>query len=232
MYIERSADENKPRAASGEQRPSTLTKQVDALRNECFALLASIIESKRRSADLMEYLSTFVLIDKVETEATNKTAYNNAEGTPSSMNIKNNVFVAHGHDEAVKQTVARFLEKLKLDVVILHERENRGKTIIEKLEANSSVGFAVILLTPDDIGGKKGETNLTSRARQNVIAELGYFVGKLGREKVCSLYIEEVEIPSDFDGVVYIPFDRNEGWKLKLAYELKSAGFSIDMNLI
>ncbi len=143
------------------------------------------------------------------------------------------VFIVHGHDEEAKQTLARFIEKLKLFPVILSEKPNEGHTIIEKFEKHSEVGFAVILLTTDDIGSEKSEQkNLRPRARQNVILELGYFVGKLGRSRVCALCKGSVETPSDFHGILYIPMDESEGWKLKLASELKTAKLNVDMNLV
>ena len=143
----------------------------------------------------------------------------------------NEVFVIHGRDEGAKQTVARFLERLSLKPVILHEQPNEGRTIIEKFEDHAHVGFAVVLLTPDDVGSLKEEkTNLKSRARQNVIFEFGYFIGKLGRKRVCALVKGDVEKPSDYDGVLYIPLDDSDGWKMRLIRELKTAGFEVDAN--
>lgn len=127
------------------------------------------------------------------------------------------VFVVHGHDEAVKQSVARFLEKLGLEPIILHEQPNKGQTLIEKFEANSDVGFAVVLLTPDDVGRGAAEKKLNPRTRQNVILELGYFLGILRRARVCALYKEGVELPSDIHGVIYVPYDGAGGWRLELA---------------
>lgn len=142
----------------------------------------------------------------------------------------NKVFIVHGHDDAARESVARFLEKLGLTAVILHEQANSSLTVIEKLERNSDVKFAVVLLTPDDLGCKKEDSkNLVLRARQNVLIELGYFVGKLGRSNVCSLRVGETEIPSDFNGVVYTDYDKSGGWKLKLAQELITAKFSINI---
>ncbi|MNX87245.1 putative nucleotide-binding protein containing TIR-like domain protein [compost metagenome] len=143
------------------------------------------------------------------------------------------VFLIHGHDEGLKQTVARFLEKLGLNPIILHEQPNRGRTIIEKFEQHASVGFAVALFTADDLCSTGEGANASSkyRARQNVVFEFGFFMGKLGRDKVCALYEEGVELPSDYQGVLYIPLDKSERWKFDLLKELKFAGFDVDANL-
>jgi hypothetical protein len=107
--------------------------------------------------------------------------------TATSKSTGSSVFVVHGHDEAAREQVARFVEKLRLSAVILHEQTNQGRTIIEKFESHADVGFAIVLLTPDDVGAtKKDAANLKPRARQNVILELGYFVGKLGRANCIS----------------------------------------------
>ncbi|MBI2831114.1 MAG: nucleotide-binding protein [Chloroflexi bacterium] len=141
------------------------------------------------------------------------------------------VFLVHGTDHGVKETVARYLTKLNLDPIVLHEQPNLGDTIIEKLERTSPVAFSVVLLTCDDKACPISDTSsLKPRARQNVVFELGYFIGKLGRGKVCALYAEGVELPSDFHGVVYIPFDTPGAWRLSLARELKASGLDIDLN--
>ena len=142
------------------------------------------------------------------------------------------VFVVHGRDEGAKQTVARFLEKLHLHPVILHEQPNQGKTVIEKLQHHSEVTFAVVLLTPDDEGRQAGTNELQLRARQNVILELGFFVGFLGRERVCALRTHSVEVPSDLAGVVYIELDPKGAWRFELARELKAAHLDVDLNLV
>ena len=146
--------------------------------------------------------------------------------------MSNRVFVVHGHNDALREKVARFLEKLELNVIILHEQPNKGRTIIEKFTDYSDVSYAVVLLTADDVGNVKGTPQklLNPRARQNVIFELGYFLGKLGREHVCALYEEGVEVLTDYSGVLYITMDNNEAWRLKLAKELKAAEIPIDMN--
>ncbi len=141
------------------------------------------------------------------------------------------IFIVHGPDDGARETVARFLERIGLEVVILHEQANQGRTIIEKVVANSDVGFAVVLLTPDDEGCVSGGTP-EPRARQNVLLELGYFIGRLGREKVCALKRGSPEIPSDFAGVVWETMDSNGGWKQTLARELEAAGHIIDWNKV
>ena len=141
------------------------------------------------------------------------------------------IFIVHGHDDGARETVARFLERIGLEAIILHEQANQGRTIIEKVVANSDVGFAVVLLTPDDEGCVKGGTP-EPRARQNVLLELGYFIGRLGRDKVCALKRGTLEIPSDFAGVVWETMDSNGGWKQALARELEAAGHSIDWNKV
>ncbi len=139
------------------------------------------------------------------------------------------VFIVHGRAEGPKETVARFIEKLELKPVILHEQANKGRTVIEKFEDHSDVGFAVVIMTGDDIGGIKEEPDKQKpRARQNVILELGFFIGALGRKRVCVLYEKGVEIPSDYQGVLFVPMEND--WQLSLAKEIKEAGFSIDLN--
>jgi predicted nucleotide-binding protein len=141
------------------------------------------------------------------------------------------VFIVHGHDEAPKEKVARFLERVKFLPIILHEQVSGGRTIIEKIEAHTDVQFAVVLLTPDDMGSAKDSTP-NPRARQNVVLELGYFMAKLGRDRVCALKRDNVEIPSDIAGVVYQTFDAGDAWKHALGKELEGAGFDIDWNLV
>ena len=140
------------------------------------------------------------------------------------------VFIVHGHDKGAKHEVARFVEQLGLKVIILDEQPGRGQTIIEKFEASASnAGFAIILLTPDDVGAAKDEQdNLKPRARQNVIFEMGYFVKALERGRVCAMSTEEVEIPSDFAGVQYIHLDPHGGWEKKLEREMEAAGLTFD----
>ena len=142
---------------------------------------------------------------------------------------KEKVFIVHGHDEAAKQITARFLEKANLKPIILHEQANSGRTIIEKIEAYSDVSFAVVLYTECDLGRDKntGHDQERFRARQNVVFEHGYLIGKLGRKKVCALVKGDVEKPGDISGVVYTPMDDGGAWKTDLVKELREAGISV-----
>ena len=146
---------------------------------------------------------------------------------------KSKVFIVHGHDEAAKESVARFIENMGYRPIILHEQASSGKTIIEKIESYTNVGFGIILYTPCDVGGKKvTKPVLKDRARQNVVFEHGYLIAKLGRPKVCALVKGDVETPNDISGVVYIALDEHGAWKMKLANEMKSSGYEIDMNKV
>lgn len=141
------------------------------------------------------------------------------------------VFIVHGHDNEAKQSVARCLERLGLQAIILHEQPNRGRTIIEKFEDYAEVSFAVVLLTPDDVGAAVEDADhLQPRARQNVILELGYFAGRLGRDRVCALHKGGVEIPSDFSGVLWVEMDVGGAWQFRLAREIEAAGLEVDLN--
>lgn len=164
----------------------------------------------------LEHSATFVIDESID---------NKEYMTPNKSRSKK-VFVVHGHDELAKQTVARFLETIGLEAIILHEQSSRGRTIIEKLEHYTNVDFAVVLLTPDDVGARESDKeNLKPRARQNVILELGYMMAKLGRNNICALLKDTVEKPTDYDGIVYVPMaDNNDAWKLSLLKELKAAG--------
>lgn len=149
----------------------------------------------------------------------------------NTQKTTNEIFIVHGRDEGAKNIVARFLEKLNLQPVILAEMPAKGRTIIEKFEHHAQVGYAIVLLTPDDAGSLQGDENDPKpRARQNVIFELGFFIGRLGRERVCALTKGDVEIPSDYAGIEYIPFNNSDGWKIGLFRELRSGGFDIDAN--
>ena len=138
------------------------------------------------------------------------------------------VFIVHGHNEGIKQAVARLLERIGLTPIILAEQPDKGRTVIEKFEKEGNdVGFAVVLLTADDKGRKNYARKLQDRARQNVVFEMGYFMALLGRERVMLLLQEGVEEPSDLKGVVYTILDKDEAWKYRLVKELREQGYSV-----
>ena len=160
----------------------------------------------------------------------------NSEATKNKGQKSPNIFLVHGHNEEMKQSTARFLEKFDLKPIILHEQPNRGRTIIEKFTDYANVDFAIILLSADDFAFEKTQ-NVESgklRARQNVILELGFFLGKIGRENVIVLHeqVENFEIPSDYQGVLYEPYDSRGNWKLSIAKELKESGYEINGDVL
>lgn len=146
--------------------------------------------------------------------------------------LMDRVFVVHGHDFALKEQVARFLERGGLTAVILHEQPSGGRSILQKVDHFADVKFAVVLLTPDDIGGKANEPDvLRPRARQNVVLELGFFLGRLGLTNVHCLYLGDVEIPTDYSGIVYTRVDpTSDSWKQELVRELRHAGLHVDVH--
>jgi predicted nucleotide-binding protein len=145
--------------------------------------------------------------------------------------ISTRVFIVHGHDEKRLLEVKEILKSQNLLPVVLKDEPNGGATVIEKFEKNADVGFAVILFTADDIGSAKSASgNHQPRARQNVILELGYFIGRLTRARVCALNDSGVELPSDIHGIVYTLLDDGGAWRYKLLDELKHAGYNVDKN--
>jgi hypothetical protein len=161
-----------------------------------------------------------------------------APGTPEVTSVEPSgpasdaqIFIVHGHDEALREKVAGVLRQTgPNEVVILHEQPDGGQTVIEKLEKHGAAsGFAAILMTADDVGGNS-DADLSPRARQNVVFEHGYFVGLLGRGNVAVLYDPQIEKPSDLEGLVYIDISEGTDWRLKLLRELRSVGFKHDSN--
>jgi len=141
------------------------------------------------------------------------------------------IFVVHGHDDAMRLEVDAFVRKIQLEPIVLGEQPTLGSTIIEKIEANSNISYAIILYSACDVGARKGDVeNLKDRARQNVVFEHGYFIAKLGRERVVAVVRENVEFPSDISGMVYTIFDKAGGWKMKIVQELKALGYQVNAN--
>jgi predicted nucleotide-binding protein len=137
------------------------------------------------------------------------------------------IFIVHGHDGELKQSVARIIEKQGIEAIILSEQANKGRTIIEKFEDYSDVGGAICLFTADDWGRAKIDTTDNTRARQNVVLETGYFMGKLGRDHVVLLADKGIEMPSDLSGVVYTD---TGNWQFALLKELAAMGYKVDLN--
>ena len=144
------------------------------------------------------------------------------------------VFIVHGHNEAMKDKVELFVRKLNFEPIVLHKKINKGRTIIEKFEdyANKTA-FAIVILSADDYGYAKkwGEETKKQRARQNVVFELGFFTGRLGRAKVAVLQETSInfEAVGDYSGVIYVPYE-DGSWNLQIAREMKSAGLPVDFN--
>lgn len=145
------------------------------------------------------------------------------------------VFVVHGRDEIAKTNLEVFLHEVGLEPVVLHRQADEGLTIIEKFEKHSDVGYAFILLTPDEVAylaeeDSKPENarNKEFRARPNVIFEFGYFVGKLGRSRVCCLYTGNVTLPSDVSGMIYKRYEKSiEEVAYSVIKDLKASGYGI-----
>ena len=187
------------------------------------SVISVIVDSIDEAIGVIESNPAFFAKKEILTSAKAK----NGEGQ------SNKIFIVHGKDNELKETVARFIEQIDFSPIILHEQSNKGKTIIEKFEDCSDVGFAVVLMTPDDIGyNTQTPDEKKSRARQNVVFELGYFIGKLGRTRVAAIVKGDIEIPTDISGIVYIGVDGGGAWKFALAKEIKAAGYNIDLNKV
>ena len=174
------------------------------------------------------YIVSYEKVDKKESEDAIDT-------TQKVTQVSNEVFIVHGHDREMRESVARLLHRLDLEPIILEEKPNQGLTIIEKLEKYSNVCYAIILLSPDDIAYSKKDSDIEKlRARQNVIFELGWFMAKLGRGLTAVIYKphEQFDLPSDISGVLYTKYDRLGSWQLPLAREMKACGLNIDANKI
>ncbi len=141
---------------------------------------------------------------------------------------KKHVFIVHGHDDQLKTKVENVLRKLGLEPIILAQQPNEGDSIIDKFERKSSnADYAIILLTADDKGKPKNDKRYKLRARQNVIFEMGYFRAKLGKRNLCYMYEEEVELPSDINGIGYVAIKNDDKWQLELVNELQSCDFDV-----
>src|SRR6266446_133594 len=208
--------------------------------SERFVSVSESILRYKSMAEVFEHLNKTVgahardrraLYERVMQNSTSKDESTMQNSTPKTKEARK-VFVVHGHDDGPREAACRVLEKLGLVPVVLFEQPNEGQTIVEKFEKHASdADFAVVILTPDDTGYPAGEQmKARSRARQNVVLELGYFAGKLQRRNIVVLHKGEVELPSDYHGVLYVPIDAHGAWKWRLAAEIKKAGIEVDLN--
>jgi predicted nucleotide-binding protein len=202
-------------------------KIVRSVRDKQANMIRRIEVCKKSIETAMGYINLY--IEELEEK---KLLENNLLVEPPKIEFdKTKVFIVHGHDNLAKTEVENLLRQLDVEPIILHKQANSGNTIIEKINEYTNVGFGIVLYTPCDVGSTKGNKNeLKFRARQNVVFEHGFLIGKIGRENVCALKKEEVETPGDISGVVYVTMDPHEGWKLSLVKELESAGYNIDRN--
>jgi predicted nucleotide-binding protein len=209
---------------------STTAKMVD--------VAVKITTEGNYSKDFERAKSTILKALRLTLDATKEDAFNELRRSgprSTSHSLSNKIFVVHGHDHTLKTEVETFLYDIGLDPVVLHRKPDEGATVIEKFEKHSDVGYAFILLTPDEVAYAIDEEDKEDekrekekRARPNVIFEFGYFVGKLSRKRVCCLYKGDVTLPSDLSGLVYKKLDGPlESQKFSLVKELKAAGYQI-----
>ena len=191
-------------------------------------LLTNGAEIRNKLRGLVGLMKTDLELHAIELPPSQEKGKAHENPKPAKNRQQVRIFDAHGHDEAMKQSVARFLEKLGVEVIILHEKPDGGSTIIEKFFQFSNVQFAIVLISADDSSTAGNQF----RARQNVIFELGFFLGKLGRDRVLALYrpAQEIEWPSDYSGVLRKPFDDSGGWKMEIARELRKADIPISQD--
>lgn len=151
----------------------------------------------------------------------------------TKMNKSRNVFIVHGHDEAKRTAVEAFVRSIGYNPIILFKEPNKGQTIIEKIESNAEdICYAIVIYTSCDLGKDKAKKKLAPRARHNVVFEHGYMCAKLGRNHVVALLELGVEQPGDLSGVVYINYDAEGAWQIKIAREMQAIGLELDMNKI
>lgn len=172
-------------------------------------------------------------LDALEDDVFNEIVGSSKATAP--LALSNRVFVVHGHDERSKADVERLLAEWGLDPVVLHRQADQGQTIIEKFERHADVGYAIVLMTPDEVAYLSGEAGIADekrakewRARPNVVFEFGYFVGRLGRNRTCCLYTGNVTLPSDLSGLLYKKFDKSvEEVAYSIMKDLKEVGYKL-----
>ena len=173
-------------------------------------------------------------LEELEIEITTRPEPVPAMPANSAPNLSKKIFIVHGHDGQLKEATANLVWQLQLEPVILHQQPKGGRTIIENFSFHAQeAGFAIVLLTGDDLGGKRENVpSLQPRARQNVVFEMGFFFGSLGRGKVCGVYEEGVEMPSDLGGILYVQYDVAGKWRYDVAKEIRAAGYDVNLSLL
>lgn len=213
------------------------TKEIEEWLNEYKNIFPTVhsaegiekLNQRKRQLEQQYELLRSVIVSKLTNyrQLLSRRQQNTMNSNSPKSTDRSKVFIVHGHNGEMKEAVARLIEKQGIQAIILHEQANQGATIIEKFEKNSDVSGAVCLFTADDLGRAKADTEDKKRARQNVVFEAGYFIGKLGRENVILIADSGVEIPSDLQGVVYAD---SRNWRFSVLQELKAIGYSIDYN--
>jgi len=198
---------------------------------EAFDRHMSFIKTFLKKKDFDWIKSNFDDIQEEDFPDIKKAIYDLPKGEKTSERIMSNrVFIVHGRNHKPMKELKVMLTEFGLEPIVLHEQPSGSRTIVEKLEKYSDVGYAFVILTPDDIGSSSDAIFTSPRARQNVVLEFGYFIGKVGRDRVCCLYKGDVELPSDMHGIVYIPFkDSVKEARNMIIKELKEAGYKIKM---
>jgi len=195
-------------------------------RNRAIMFLGWEAGIENLQGDVREKVTQLQAVLRVLPELEEASGRPGEKSRPNELN--NRVFLVHGHDHAMRNEVHLHLNHLGLEVVVLSDRPNVGRSLIEKFIAEAEVSYAVVLLSPDDLVGESSDDEPPElRARQNVIFELGYFVGRLGRGAVCLVRKGDVEIPSDLTGVVYTNWASD--WRMELTRELRAAGIPVDL---
>jgi len=169
------------------------------------------------ASEHLEALSESTMFDRAE-----------EEWSAAAMTSGNRVFVVHGHDEKAKLQTEVLLGRLGLQPIVLHREDNKGQTIIEKLERCADVRAAIVLLTPDDVGREAGWwRRLKPRARHNVVFEWGFFAA-LRRECLICICQGGIEVPSDLNGIVHYTYIRSvDELEARIESELRAAGLPV-----
>ncbi len=166
---------------------------------------------------------------EIEKEITKTEIITKAENMEKSGSRK--VVIINGHDEGKRMAVVNFIKNLDLEPVISHEQPGQGINLIKKFEQDPDVAFAITFLTADEYGYPRGKPEHSKpRSKQNVIFELGYLIGRLKQNLVCALYEEGLDLPSEYQSGVFIPYDEGGLWKLLIARNMKIANVDVDLN--